>query len=222
MSVGHDGQPRPRNIKALIALARDSVKAWLDDFAPAWCAAISYYTIFSIAPLLYRDRGSGLVFGAEAAAGRIYAELAGLLGSASAEAIQAMVESASKPERSVVGSIVGVVTLLIGATTVFAELQSALDRIWRTPAAAKPEGPFSLLRARVLAFGLILTIGILLLVSLIISAALSAAGEAWLPDIPSWEIVLHLIDIAISFAIVTALSRLSTWLPRATIAWGDV
>ena len=218
------GVPRPRNMKALIALARDSVKAWLDDFAPSMGAAISYYTIFSIAPLLLIVIAvAGLVFGADAAAGRIYAELAGLLGSAGAEAIQAMVESASKPERSVVGSIVGVATLLIGATTVFAELQSALDRIWRTPAAAKPEGPFSLIRARALSFGLILTIGFLLLVSLIMSAALSAAGEAWLPDIPSWKIVLHLIDITISFAIVTALfAAIYKWLPRATIAWGDV
>src|SRR4029079_10313470 len=103
------GVPRPRNMKALIALARDSVKAWLDDFAPSMGAAISYYTIFSIAPLLLIVIAvAGLVFGADAAAGRIYAELAGLLGSAGAEAIQAMVESASKPERSVVGSIVGV------------------------------------------------------------------------------------------------------------------
>ncbi len=187
-------------------------------------AAISYYTIFSIAPLLVIVIAvAGLMFGADAAAGRIYAELAGLLGPAGAEAVQAMVKSASKPERSLLGSIVGVVVLLIGATTVFAELQSALDRIWRTPAAGKPEGIFALLRARLLSFGLILTIGFLLLVSLIVSAALSAAGELWKPDVASWEVVLQLLDAAISVAIVTGLfAAIYKWLPRASIAWGDV
>jgi membrane protein len=158
----------------------------LDDFAPSMAAAISYYTIFSIAPLLIIVIAvADVLFGADAASGRIYAELAGLLGPAGAEAVQAMVKSASKPERSLLGSIAGVVTLLIGATTVFAELQSALDRIWRTPAAGKLEGVFALLRARLLSFGLILTIGFLLLVSLIVSAALSATGELWIPDVAS-------------------------------------
>ena len=215
---------RSRRIKALLALARDSVSAWLEDFAPSMGAAISYYTIFSIAPLLVIVIAiAGLVFGADAAAGRIYAELAGLLGPAGAEAVQAMVKSASKPERSVLGSIVGVAMLVIGATTVFAELQSALDRIWRTPAAGKPEGIFALLRARLLSFGLILTIGFLLLVSLIVSAALSAAGELWIPDSASWGAVLHLLDTVISVVIVAGLfAAIYKWLPRASIAWGDV
>ena len=136
--------------KALWRLLKDSVSAWIDDFAPSMGAAISYYTVFSIAPLLLIVIAiAGLVLGQDAASGQIFAQLQGLLGDEGAAAIEGMVKSASLSGKSFFATAVGVVTLIIGATTVFAELQSALDRIWESPAAEKKEGIWNLVRTLV-------------------------------------------------------------------------
>jgi len=212
-----------KNPRASWQLARESVSAWIDDFAPSMGAAISYYTVFSIAPLLLIIIGiAGLVFGHDAAAGRIYAEVESFVGAEGAAAIQGMVKSASAPKAGAIGTIVGIVLLLIGATTVFAELESALDRIWRSPA-PKPEGLWALLRARVMSFGLILTVGFLLLVSLVVSAALSALGTWWAPLFGAWEVLLQVVNFVVSLGIVIALfAAIYKWLPRARIGWRDV
>jgi len=209
--------------RAYWELARASVSAWIDDFAPSMGAAISYYTVFSIAPLLLIIIGiAGLVFGHDAAAGRIYAEVEGFVGAEGATAIQGMVKSASAPKAGVIGTIVGIVLLLVGATTVFAELESALDRIWRTPA-PKSEGLWALIRARVMSFGLILTVGFLLLVSLVVSAGLAALGTWWAPLFGGWEVLLQVVNFVVSLGIVIVLfAAIYKWLPRATIGWRDV
>jgi membrane protein len=209
---------------ALYRLARDSVSSWLDDFAPSMGAAISYYTVFSIAPLmLIVIAMAGVFLGADAASGRVFAELEGLMGAEGANAIQAMVKSASDPERSTFGTVIGVITLLIGATTVFAELQSALDRIWRAPAAARSEGIVALLRARLLSFGLILAVGFLLLVSLVVSVALSALGTWWAPYFGGWQTLLQGANLVTSVVIITLLfAFIYKWLPRVRIGWRDV
>ena len=166
---------------------------------------------------------AGVVFGQDAATGKIFAELRGFFGEEAAAAIQAMVRSASTPSHSKLGTIIGAVMLLAGATTVFAELQSALDRIWRTPAVAKSEGIASLLRARFLSFGLILAIGFLLLVSLLVSAGLSAAGSLWAPFFANWSTLLQIVNFLLSLAIITVLFALIyKYLPRAKIGWHDV
>ena len=127
------------NLKNIGKLVKQSVSAWIDDYAPSMGAALAYYTIFSIAPLLIIVIAvAGLVFGQEAVRGEIAAQLGGLLGSEGAEAVQGLVASASAPKQGVIATVISVVVLLIGATTVFGELQSALDRIWRVPAC--PEG----------------------------------------------------------------------------------
>jgi membrane protein len=210
--------------KEIWRLAKNSVVAWNDDFAPSMGAAISYYTVFSIAPLLLIMIAiAGFVFGQDAASGRIFAELEGFLGTEGAAAIQGMVKSASAPAKSTLGTIIGVVMLLIGATTVFAELQSALDRIWRVPAAAKSEGLWQLLRSRFLSFGLILAIGFLLLVSLLISAALSALGALWSSLFAGWEIALQILNFLLGMAIITVLfAMIYKYLPRLRIGWHDV
>src|SRR4030081_3008468 len=149
-------------------LAKKSVQAWSDDYAPSMGAALAYYTLFSLAPLLLLVISiAGLVFGAEAAQGQIVAQLGGLIGHEGAVAIQGLLKSASEPAKSTMASILSVTTLLIGATSIFAELQTDLDRIWRAPEAAKPSGIWALLRTRLLSFGLIVSIGFLLLVSLL-------------------------------------------------------
>jgi len=210
--------------KQLWQLLRDSVSAWIDDFAPSMGAAISYYTVFSIAPLLLIVISvAGLVLGQEAASGQIFAQLRGLLGEDGATAVQGMVESASLSGKSFIATTIGVVTLVIGATTVFSELQSALDRIWESPAAEKQEGIWNLLRSRVLSFGMILAIGFLLLVSLIVSAGLSALGSWWGPMFGGWEILLQAVNFVVSLVVITALFALIyKFLPRTKIGWHDV
>jgi len=213
-----------RDPKALWRLVKDAVSAWSDDYAPSMGAALSYYTVFSIAPLLLIVIAiAGLVFGREAASGQIFQSLSGLVGDDGAKAIQGMVSSASDTGKSTIATIVGVITLILGATTVFAELQTDLDRIWKAPAAEKKEGIWNLLRARVLSFGMILAIGFLLLVSLVVSAGLAALGSWWGSLFGGFEVLLNVLNFVVSFAVITALfALLYKFLPRVSIAWPDV
>ena len=196
----------------------------MDDYASSMGAALAYYTIFSLAPLLLLVIAvAGLAFGAEAARGEIVGQLRGLIGAEGAVAVQGLLKSASTPTKSIWASIIGVVTLLIGATSVFAELQSALDRIWRAPAAAQSTGVMGLLRSRLLSFGLILSIGFLLLVSLVVSAGLAALGKWWGPMFGAWETVLQMVNAVVSFGFISVLFALVyRILPRVKVAWNDV
>ncbi len=196
----------------------------MDDYASSMGAALAYYTIFSLAPLLLLVIAvAGLAFGAEAARGEIVGQLRGLIGAEGAVAVQGLLKSASTPTRSTWASTIGVVTLLIGATSVFAELQSALDRIWRAPAAAQITGVMGLLRSRLLSFGLILSIGFLLLVSLVVSAGLAALGTWWGPMFGAWETVLQIVNAVVSFGFISVLFALVyRILPRVKVAWNDV
>ena len=148
------------------AMIKTALSSWLDDYAPSMGAALSYYTVFSLAPLLVIVVSlAGLVFGAEAVRGEVFGQIAGLMGPQAALAVEEMLTHVSQPGTGVAGTVIGVVVLLVGATTVFAELQDALDRIWRAPVRQRSSGLWSLLRARLLSFGMILGIAFLLLVS---------------------------------------------------------
>ncbi len=204
-------------------MLRDSVAAWIDDYAPSMGAALSYYTIFSIAPLLVIVIAiAGLVFGTEAASGAIFAQLRGMVGDSGAAAIQGLVQSASRPATSIFAALTGLVTLVLGATTVLGELQSALDRIWRAPSTGE-HGWSRWVRGRMLSFGMILAIGFLLLVSLVLSAALVAIGDWWGPWFGKMRWLLEALNFAVSFVAVTALfAMIYKILPRIRIAWRDV
>ena len=166
---------------------------------------------------------AGLVFGAEAARGEIFAQLRGMLGEEGAVAIQGLLESVAKPKEGVFATVIGVVVLLIGATTVFAELQDALDRIWRAPVRQRSSGLWSLLRARVLSFGMILGIGFVLMVSLVVSAALSALGHWWAPLFGAWEVTLQAVNLLVSFGLVTLIfAMIYKIMPRVKVEWRDV
>lgn len=206
------------------SLIRKSVAAWVDDYAPSMGAALAYYTLFSIAPLLMIAIAvAGLAFGQEAARGEIVAQIQGLIGRDGAIAVQALLKSASEPAKDIVTTLISLVTLVIGATTVFGELQSDLDRIWRVPAPANRSGIWSLLRTRLLSFGLVLGLGFLLLVSLLVSAAIAAFGKWSYGFFEGREAYLHTVNFGISFAITTLLFALIYKLmPRASIAWRDV
>jgi membrane protein len=205
-------------------LIEKSCEAWVDDYAPSMGAALAYYTMFSLAPILIVVIAvAGMVFGAEAARGEIVAQLRGLMGEEGAIAVQELLTSASHPAKSIFAAIVGAVTLLVGATSVFGELQSDLDRIWRAPALEQDGALVGMLRGRLLSFGMIVTIGFLLLVSLVFSAALAALGKWSGSFLPGWELALQAAGLVVSFAITTVLfAMIYQILPRVQVAWRDV
>ncbi|WP_349292108.1 YhjD/YihY/BrkB family envelope integrity protein [Noviherbaspirillum sp. L7-7A] len=205
-------------------LIKAAVSSWVDDFAPSMGAALSYYTVFSLAPMLLIVIGvAGLIFGAEAARGEIVTQLRGLMGEQGAVAVEELLKSASDPGKGIFATIVGFVTLLVGATAVFAELQSSLDRIWRTPAPPNESGIWGIIRTRILSFGLILGLGFLMIVSLVLSAALAALGNWWGSYLGNWEFVLQALNFAVSFGVVTVLfAAIYKFMPHATIAWKNV
>ena len=212
------------NFSSLWPLVKSSVSAWIDDYAPSMGAALAYYTVFSLAPLLLIVIAvAGVVFGQDAVRGEIVHQLAGLMGEESASAVQELLKSASSPKEGLVSSIVGVVLLIVGATTVFAELQSALDRIWRVPAPKKASGLWNLLRTRFLSFGMVLGLGFMMLVSLVVGAALSALGNWYGTVFRGWEVVLYCVNVLVSLAMSTTLfAMIYKFMPRARIAWSDV
>lgn len=214
------GLPAHRQI---VAIGKAAVNAWLDDRAPSMGAALAYYTLFSITPLLLIVISvAGIWFGPEAARGEIFGQLQGLVGSAGAAAIQGLLESVNHPAGGIAGTLIGLVLMLVGATTVFAELQDALDHIWRAPA-REGSGLWHLLHTRLLSFGLILGIGFLMLVSLVVSAGLTAF-EAWAtPHMVGWELLLAVINQLLGFMLVTAMfGMIYKLMPRVRIEWRDV
>ena len=212
------------NLTQIWELTKTSVNAWLDDFAPSMGAAISYYTLFSMAPMLIISIAiAGFFFGAEAARGEIFGQLRGLLGEEGAAAIQGLLKSANEPAEGVVATLIGLVMLVIGATTVFAELQSDLDRIWRSPAVTNGSGIWFLIRTRLLSFGMVLGLGFLILVSLIMSAMVAALGKWWGGYFGGWETLLQVVNFLVSFALITAsFAAIYKLMPRVKIAWRDV
>jgi len=212
------------SMRRYLDLVKKAVAAFNEDYASSMGAALAYYTTFSLAPLLIVVIGvAGLVFGQDAARGEIVYQLRGLIGDESAKAIQELLKSASQPGKSVLASAVGIATLLVGATSVFAELQSSLDRIWRAPALKKQTGIWALLRQRLLTFGMVVAIGFLLLVSLTLSAAVSAVDRWGGTLFPTWHSVLEVVNVCLGFALTSLLFAMAyRILPRVRIAWRDV
>lgn len=205
-------------------LAKCSFLAWSEDDASSMGAAIAFYTLFSIAPLLIIIIAAvGFIWGEDAVRGEVIRQLGGLVGSQGAESVQQLIRSADRPMQGVTATIVSAFILLIGATRVFAELQSALDRIWKVPALEHTAGWWRMLRARLLSLGLVLGMSFLLLVSLAIGAALAAFG-AWISGLfPGWEMLLQALNTLASLAISTTLfAVIFKYMPQASIAWRDV
>ena len=212
------------NFKQTWTLTKQSITSWSEDYAPSMGAALSYYTLFSIAPLLIIVISvAGLFFGADAVRGVIFEQLQALMGDDGAEAIQEMLSTTSDPKTGIVATAVSIIGLLIGATTVFNELQSDLDRIWRAPARVKTTGIWDLLRTRLLSFGMVLGVAFLLTVSLVTSAALSTIGKWWGGWFGAWEVLAHALDLIINFGLLTLIFALIyKMLPRVHVSWHDV
>ncbi len=206
------------------ALLRDTVLSWIDDDASTLGAALAYYTLFSIAPLLLIVIAlAGLVFGEQAARGGVIEELRGLMGDDGARAVESLLASSKRSGHGVWATVGGSVVLLIGATSVFAELQNAMDRIWRVAAEPPAAGVWSWLRRRLLSLGMILGIGFLLMVSLVASAAMAALGRWWAPVLAGAGGLGPALDFLFSLTLVTlAFAMIYKWMPRVRLRWHDV
>jgi len=217
--VRADGRPA-----AWWGLIKQVAASWREDYVPSMGAALAYYTMFSLAPLLLIVVSvSGLVFGEDAARGEIQSQLRGLMGDRGAGAVQALLASVREPAEGLTATAVGMVLLLVGATTVFAELQHALDRIWRLPDRPRESGWLTLVRARLVAFGMILAVGFLLVVSLLTSAVLAAVGRRLDPVVGDWQTVVEVGNAIGGFLLVAFMFGLIyRVMPRQRVLTTDV
>jgi membrane protein len=200
-----------------------SVSGWVDHSASSLGAALAFYTLFSVAPvLIIALTVAGYFFGPHTAETELLGQLRDLTGDAGADAVRSVLASAQYSDRKGLAAVAGVVTLIVGATSVFGELQHALDVIWsstRTP----DSGWWDMLRRRLLSFGMVLGVGFLLLVSLIVSAVLAAFG-GWLEArVPGVAVTLPILDVMVSLGMTVVLfAMIYKYIPRETIAWRDV
>lgn len=209
--------------KAASVLFKRACLAWAEDNAPSMGAALAFYTVFSLAPvLIIAISVAGLAFGQRAAEGEFLRQLQGLVGGTGARAIQSIIRSADRPALGIIASAMGIGTLLAGASGAFVELQAALNKIWKVPRASKGAW-LIVIRERFMSFVLVLGLGLLLVVSLVVSAALAAVGNLIAPLIPwpviSWEAVNYLIALGV---IALLLAMIFKYLPDANVAWRDV
>ena len=203
------------------SILKETINDYMDDNALSRGAAIAYYTILSIGPVLFICIAiAGLAFGQEAAQGAMVGQLQGMMGKQAAEALQTMIASASGKTAGIWATILGIVTLLVTASGVFVEMQASLNTIWKAEA---PTGVSGLLKARAASLGLVATMGFLLLVSLVISAGLHALGTYLDQYLPAAEVLLQIINFAISFLLVSILfAAIYKILPDRQLTWRDV
>ncbi len=204
-------------------MLREMITSWNRHGASAQSAALAFYTIFSLAPVLVVVIAlAGAVFGEEAVRGQIFGEFRGLMGDQAALLVQEVLQSAAAPVSGRRATIVGIVTLLFGATAVFGQLQDALNTVWEV--APKPGAIFTtLLRKRLLSFAVVLGLGFLLMVSLVLSAALSGLGGYVERLLPVPLELLEITSFLLSFVVITLLfAMIYRLLPDVKLDWKDV
>ena len=204
------------------ALIKNSVVAFIDDEALSRGAAMAFYAVTSLAPILLIVISiAGLVFGRDAAQNAIVEQLSGLVGQSSAEMLQVAIKSASNSTAGTIGTIVGVVTLIITASGVFSEMQTALNAIWKvTPSGATLS---RLLRARITSAGLVAALGFLLMISLVASTMITALGVILTDQLPFWEFLISAINTVVSFGLLSVLfGAIYKVLPDRKLDWQDV
>ena len=201
---------------------KDTVLAFIEDEALTRGAAIAFYTVTSIAPvLLIVIAIAGLAFGQDAARNAITAQLGDLMGEQTAQVLQTAVASAANKPAGIMATIIGVVTLLVTASGVFGEMQTALNVIWKV----KPQGTTTsrLIRARAASLGLVASLGFLLMVSLVVSTALTAFGNYLDAIIPFGKIVLTILNVVVSLVLICFLfAAIYKVLPDRSLEWRDV
>jgi membrane protein len=203
-------------------MLKDTVDSFIDDEALSRGAAIAFYTVTSLAPvLLIVIAIAGLVFGRDAAQNAISAQFSGLMGRQTAEVLQSAVASAAGKSSSIIATIIGVVTLVATASGVFGEMQAALNSIWKT----KPQATTvsRLIRARAIGLGLVAALGFLLIVSLVISAGLTAFGRYLDTALPTGKLILPILNFVVSFVLLGLLfGAIYKILPDRSLQWKDV
>lgn len=222
-------RPAPAGIPRLTArtlggILRRALAGWWNDNVPRLGASLAYYTLFALAPVLVVAIAiGGLVFGAEAMRGEIVGQIQGLLGREGAEAVQAMLEGASRPSSSIAATIVGIITFFLGATGAFLELQTALNTIWHVE--SKTDGSYlrALIMQRVVSFGLVVALGFLLLTSLLVSAALAAVHRYMGNAFPGVVVLWESLNVVVSLGVITLLfAMIYKVLPDVKLGWSDV
>jgi membrane protein len=204
-------------------LLLDTVKGFFANEALTRGASIAYFSVFSIAPLIVLAIAvAGTVFGAEAASGAVVAQLRDLVGNDAAQAMQTMIEKASEENGGSLAGVLSIISLIFAASGTFGALQSALNAVWKTE--TPDTGSISaLVRAKLAAIGLVAATAFLLLVSLVASAAISAIGSWITGYLPGGELLLHAIEVAVSFILLMALfAAIYKVLPDRRLAWRDV
>ncbi len=211
------------NLKAAYVLFKRACSAWADDNAPSMGAALAFYTVFSLAPvLIVAISVASLAFGQKAAEGEFARQLQGLVGETGARAVQAIMQSADRPTLGIIASAFGIGILLVGASGAFVELQDAFNKIWKVPCRSGSVW-LRAIRERFLSFGLVLGLGFLLLVSLVVSAALEAVGNFIAPLLPWPVFLLESVNFILSLGVIALLlAMIFRYLPDADIAWSDV
>ncbi|GAB4207341.1 MAG: YihY/virulence factor BrkB family protein [Roseiflexaceae bacterium] len=207
----------------ILPLIKGAFSDWNEDKAPRLAAAVAYYTVFSLAPLLVIVIAiAGLVFGEEAARGALSNQIEGLVGSTGAQAIEEMIKGASHRESGIIATVIGIVTLLFGASGLFGQLQDALNTIWEVQ--PKPgQGIVATLKQRFFSFTMVLGTGFLLLVSLVVSAALAGVVQYFQGFLPGADWIWQVVNFVIGLAVTTLLFALIfKIIPDAEIAWSDV
>lgn len=211
-------------LKGVGGLLKESFKGFSDYKVPKLSASLAYYTVFSLGPLLIVIIFLTSIFlGREAVEGSIYAQIQGFVGDDAAKQIQDIIKNASITGKGTVAAIIGIVTLLIGATTVFGEIQDSINDIWGLKPKPK-QGWLKLIKNRLLSFGIIASLGFLLLVSLAVTAVVEALGkrlEAAFPDVA--VVVFYIINLILTLGVTTLLfAVIFKVLPDAKIKWSDV
>ena len=211
-------------IKNSGTLLYKSFNAFLDDNALKMSASLAYYTIFAIAPLLLVIVSlAGIIYGQDAAQGKIFAELNKFVGSGAANQIQEIIKNISKSRDTVFAIIAGSITLFIGTTGVFIEIQDSINQIWRVKAKPK-KGWLKLITNRVLSFSMVIGLGFLLIVSLVINGVILALSEKiqiYFPDLTI--LVINIFNLILTFIVISALfGIIFKFLPDVLIDWKDV
>jgi len=209
--------------RALWHLLKEAASDWSRDRAPRLGAALAYYTVFSIVPLLIVIIALiGLFFGQDAAQSAIMGQISNLVGEQSAAAIKDMIQRAEQPSTGLLATVVAVITLLFGASGVFGQLQDALNTVWGVEP-KEGRGVWGFIKDRFLSFVAVVGTGFLLLVSLVLSSALAAVGKWFSGVLPLPETVLQALNFLVSFVVITGLFALIfKVLPDARVAWRDV
>jgi membrane protein len=205
----------------IFKLLKLTAKEWVEDKAPRLGAALAYYTVFSIAPLIIiAITIAGLVFAD--AQQQVISQVRGLVGEKGAMAIQSMTHAAQKPVQSAVATILGFSTLMFGAAGVFIQLKDALNTIWDVDE-TKASGIWAFVKKYFLSFSMVFGIGFLLLVSLLLEAGVALIGEYMKRYIPGMDVIMQVIAVVVSFGIVTLLfAMIFKFLPDAKVDWHDV